>query len=356
MKNRIALLFCLIFAFSDGYSQNSILTIEGSNGKFYLTHTVVAKENWYSIGRLFNQSPREIAGFNNLNFDKPLEVATPLRIPLTASNFDQKQVKVAGESLIPIYHQVQEKEWMFKISSIYNDVPVTSLEKWNKIKRDDVKQGTNLIVGFLKVKTDLSPLVMGISSNPVPGNPATETTGNGTKPNGVNTSSVVKPVSTSPAVTTTQTAAKPTASGAAATTTQTAAKPFVPAVSSGTVSTSVIPANNPSERVNNYATTHSNGGFFSVDYMGSGKSASGLAGTFKSTSGWTDGKYYALMNGIAVGSIIRVTGSNGKTIYAKVLGQLPDMKESSGLLIRISNAASAELGLGEGKFPVEVKY
>ena len=87
-----------------------------------------------------------------------------------------------------------------------------------------------------------------------------------------------------------------------------------------------------------------------------GKTSSGQAGTFKSTSGWTDGKYYALMNGIPVGSIIRVSGTNGKMIYAKVLGQLPDMKESAGLLIRISNAASAELGLGEGKFPVEVKY
>jgi hypothetical protein len=48
--------------------------------------------------------------------------------------------------------------------------------------------------------------------------------------------------------------------------------------------------------------------------------------------------------------------STGKTIYAKVLGQLPDMKESAGLAIRISNAAAAELGEGEGKFNVEVRY
>ena len=108
--------------------------------------------------------------------------------------------------------------------------------------------------------------------------------------------------------------------------------------------------------MNNYAATHSNGGFFSIDYTGGGKSASGMAGTFKSTSGWTDGKYYALMNGVTVGSIISVTATNGKTVYAKVLGQLPDMKESAGLLIRISNAASAELGLGEGKYSVDVKY
>ena len=165
MKNRIALIFCLIYSVSTGYSQNPQLKIEGTQGKFYLTHTVVAKENWYSIGRLFNCPPHDIASFNNMNFDKPLEVATVINIPLTSGNFDQKQLKTPGESLIPIYHEVGDKEWMYKISSIYNDVPVTSLEKWNKIKRDDVKKGTVLIVGYLKVKTDLSPLAMGISSN-----------------------------------------------------------------------------------------------------------------------------------------------------------------------------------------------
>jgi len=328
MKNRISILICLIFAVSAGFSQSSQLTIEGTTGKFYLVHTVVAKENWYSIGRLFNLSPHEIASFNNMSFDKPLEVAANLNIPLTPSNFDQKQVKSAGESLIPVYHVVQEKEWMFKVSSIYNDVPVASLEKWNKIKRDDVKKGTPLIVGFLKVKTDLSPLAMGISSNPATGNNPPPST-----------------------VTTTQTVAKSTTNP-----TSGSSLPNTAVQNTNAAATTVIPVSNPPERVNNYAATHSNGGFFSADYTGGGKSVNGMAGTFKSTSGWSDGKYYALMNGVPVGSIIRISGNNGKTIYAKVLGQLPEMKESIGLIVRISNAASAELGLGEGKFPVDIKY
>ena len=342
MKNRIALIFCLIYSVSTGYSQSPQLKIEGTQGKFYLTHTVVAKENWYSIGRLFNCSPHDIASFNNMNFDKPLEVATVINVPLTSGNFDQKQLKTPGESLIPIYHEVGDKEWMYKISSIYNDVPVTSLEKWNKIKRDDVKKGTVLIVGYLKVKTDLSPLAMGISTNPVV-SPATA-------------NEQVKSIkSTDPA--STQTVSKPTQTSSTATVSQVPVKSAVSTVPNTNASaTAAIPVNNPSERMNNYAATHSNGGFFSIDYSGTGKSASGMAGTFKSTSGWTDGKYYALMNGVTVGSIIRVTATNGKTVYAKVLGQLPDMKESAGLLIRISNAASAELGLGEGKYSVDVKY
>jgi hypothetical protein len=329
MKNRITLIFCLIYTALTGYSQSAQLKIEGTQGKFYLTHTVVAKENWYSIGRLFNCAPHDIASFNNMSFDKPLEVSTIINIPLTSINFDQKQLKSVGESLIPVYHEVGDKEWMYKISSIYNDVPVTSLEKWNKIKRDDVKKGTILIVGYLKVKTDISPLAMGITTNPV------------TSPSVTDEQITNKPAQTNPTTSLSPAPAKPTVSS-------------VP--NTNTPTTTVIPVSNPSERVNNYAATHSNGGFFSMDYTGAGKSASGMAGTFKSTSGWTDGKYYALMNGITVGSIIRVTATNGKTIYAKVLGQLPDMKESSGLLIRISNAASAELGLGEGKYSVDVKY
>jgi hypothetical protein len=341
MKNRIAILICLIFSVSAGYSQNAQLRIEGTGGKFYLIHKVVAKENWYSIGRLFNLNPHVIAGFNYMSFDKPLEVATTLNIPLTAANFDQKQVKSADESLIPIYHMVDQKEWMFKISSIYNDVPVTSLEKWNKIKRDDVKPGITLIVGFLKVKTDLSPLVMGISSNPVMGASATDLSNKPVKPTDVPAQAVNKPAGSNPSDVYSQNPVKPTVSNVSNTASNT---------------TSAIPVTNTGERVNSYAVSHSSGGFFSIDYAGSGKSASGMASTFKSTSGWTDGKYYALMNGIAVGTIIRVSGANGKTIYAKVLGQLPEMKESNGLIIRISNAASAELGPGEGKFPVEIKY
>jgi hypothetical protein len=334
MKNGKSFIYCLIFYASAGFSQNTQLTIEGSNGKFYLDHTVVAKENWYSIGRLFNLPPHDIASYNNMSFDKPLDIGQQIHIPLTTSNFDQKPTKTTGETLIPLYHLVQEKEWVYKISSIYNDVPIASLEKWNKIKKDDVKPGVNLIVGFLKVKTDLSPLAMGISSNPVIAANSQDASSN-TQKNADQLNN--------------QTTGKPAAITTAKPVTQTVSVP-----SNG--NQTVVPVSNNADRVNNYAATHSNGGFFSIDYLGSGKSSSGQAGTFKSTSGWNDGKYYALMNGLAVGTIIKITGTNGKTIYAKVLGQLPDMKESSGLLIRISNAASAELGLGEGKFPVNVKY
>jgi LysM repeat protein len=311
--------------------------IQRERGRFYLEHTVAAKENWYSVGRLYNISPKEIAPFNGLSMDKPLDIGRQLKIPLTAGNFSQNGTKATGESLVPLYHTIQEKEWMYHISTVYNKVPVESLEKWNHIKSDQAKTGMQLIVGYLKVKTAQSAL-----------------TGTG----------VDKTIAQAPAV-------KQEEAKSAATvntdplnkdekTTGPLAKNQTPVVTT--------PENRPADkpaaveavnavRVNTYAAGNTTGGYFSTDYTGNNKSVNGQAGIFKSTSGWQDGKYYALMNSVPIGTIVKVTNpGSSKAIYAKVLGQMPDMKESAGLTIRISNAAASELGSGDGKFAVEVKY
>ena len=63
------------------------------------------------------------------------------------------------------------------------------------------------------------------------------------------------------------------------------------------------------------------------------------------------------MDNVSVGTIIRVYNpATSKAVYAKVLGELPDMKESVGLTVRISDAAATELGVGDGKFSVAVRY
>jgi len=113
----------------------------------------------------------------------------------------------------------------------------------------------------------------------------------------------------------------------------------------------------PVATVSSVSAPHFGGGKFRADFTDGGKSVTGQAGIFKSTSGWQDGKYYALINDVPVGTIVRITDqATGKSVYAKVLGQLPDMKESVGLTVRLSNAAAAELGEGEGRFGVGVSW
>ena len=106
-------------------------------------------------------------------------------------------------------------------------------------------------------------------------------------------------------------------------------------------------------------------GFFKSSYreqsasFNAFKSQMGVGAVFKSTSGWQDAKYYALMNNITPGTIVRITNANNnRIIFAKVLGELPPGKENDGLLIRISNAAAAELKISdkEPQFSAEVAY
>ncbi|MBS1659847.1 MAG: LysM peptidoglycan-binding domain-containing protein [Bacteroidetes bacterium] len=352
----------LIFFVNASRSQSQELLVQGQTGKLYLEHTVVAKENWYSVGRLYNITPKELTAFNQLALTQPLTIGQHLQIPLTAGNFSQNGQKLAAETLVPLYYIVQEKEWMYRVSVNHNKVPIPSLEKWNGINKDQVKAGMHMIVGYLKVKTALSALATGggapvvaAAKTPVEEKPAAGKTEEvkqvEEKPAVVKTSTEEKP-----AVTPVKQVAAPATSGEGEKTA--IVKPAVEKPVEKPVEEKPAPVVEKSAATSTPATAgRFNGGTFKSDYSESGKSASGAAGTFKSTSGWSDGKYYALMNNIAVGTIVRVNdAATGKSVYAKVLGQLPDMKESAGLAIRISNAAAAELGQGEGRFNVEIKY
>jgi hypothetical protein len=242
---------------------------------------------------------------------------------LTTANFSQNGSKNADEVFVPLYHTVQPKEWMYRISVNHNKVPIETLEKWNNISRDNATAGTKLIVGYLKVKQGQSALANGAANNPV--------------------------ASSTPAVT--------------APKKEEIAKKPEPVKSDEAITRSAVPVVTAVSKKEEVAESKTNtnvnfkGGYFKTQYDASGKTASGVSGIFKSTSGWTDGKYYALMNDVPVGTIVRVNfPSTNKIIYAKVLGTLPDMKESAGLTIRISDAAATELGAGNSKFTVDVKY
>ncbi len=380
MRLQATLLLLVSFFFVKlARSQSDELIIQGQTGKLYLEHTVVAGQNWYSVGRLYNANPKEIASFNHLALTQMLTIGQTLQIPLTTMNFSQDGRKTPAETLVPVFHIVQEKEWMYRISVNHNKVPIPTLEKWNKITGAQVHPGLHLIVGYLKVKTSLSALAteggapaVGAAA-PAPGTPAV--TRAGTPPVAASTTTTTpataaaanKPakasppadhapdanfVADSPANPPSRTPKTAPATSAPAPATLAPATP-APATPAPTPTTAVATLS-PAPAV---PAPHFNGGIFKSDFSSGGKSASGQAGIFKSSSGWQDGKYYALMNNVAVGTIVKISdATTGKSVYAKILGQLPDMKESAGLTIRVSNAAAAELGEGDGKFNVAVGY
>ncbi|MEO6252219.1 MAG: LysM peptidoglycan-binding domain-containing protein [Ferruginibacter sp.] len=317
----IFFLFLLAPLFAIAQDKSPI--VEGISPGLYITHKVAPKENYYSIGRIYNISPKDIAPFNNLQLENGLTLGQGIKIPLNSTNFFQSGMAAADETFVPVYYAVKGKEGLYRVALNHNDLPLETLKQWNNIKGDAVKNGTRLVIGYLKVKTALSSLAK----------------------NGIGTSigsTVVATVKTEE--TKIPVAENPT-----------------PAVKESQKETAK-PAETVTAEPKKTTPVRNTVGTFKNQYQLQVKNSetadeSGTAGIFKSSSGWTDKKYYCLHNSASQGTIIKITNpANGKFVFAKVLDLMPDIKQNEGLLIAISNAAADELGAGPGNFNCSINY
>ena len=294
------------------------------------THTVGAKESLFSIGRLYNVHPRELASYNNIPFETGLTIGQVLKIPSKktmvpvaeipsiAPNVAKPEVTKSAPAPVKsaikkgsaaVYHTVAKKEGLYGISKKYN-VTIEDIKKWNKLTTDGLTEGMNLIVGYTGAVPEVPPSVTNTSAKKEP--------------------PVVK-------------ATEP--------------KPVITETVQPVVATAVIKTEEVSKSAGNFS-----GGTFKSLYNAqiNNKTVSeekGMAGIFKSTSGWDDGKYYCLHNSAPAGTFIKITNNlTKKSIYAKVLDLIPDLKQNNGVVIRVSNAAAAELGAGSTNFECTLNF
>lgn len=304
------------------FAQQSRLNVSGSGNDLFLEHSVTAGENFYSIGRLFNIPPREIATYNKISMDKGLNVGQKIKIPLTADNFVQNTNKTPAEALVPLYHTVSSGETLYRIGLNHKNVPLDEIKNWNRLPGDNVKQGEALIVGFLRVNRSESALAAG----------EYQSAGN-----------TVATVKTEP---------KPESR-------QPAKNPEVKSTPVSTSSSDNAVPETPTPVVKSSSSSFSKSGFFQQEYdqRGDSRKINGTATVFKSTSGWQDGKYYCFNNNAAPGSIVKINVAGmGDAIYAKVLDAIPDIKQNEGLVLVLSNAAADALGVNGEKFEAMVEY
>ena len=105
--------------------------------------------------------------------------------------------------------------------------------------------------------------------------------------------------------------------------------------------------------------TVANEGYFASFFSNQKKAATfqtlnGTAAVFKSMSGWQDNKFYILTNELPVGTIVRITTSDFKSICAKVINALPEV--GNAIQYRLNDAAAAILGVTNKTFQVSVTY
>lgn len=308
-----------------------------------ITHTVGPKESLTSIGRLYNVNGRELANYNKIDYDKGLTLGQVLKIPATngASAVPTpvkevapvkappivKPVAVTKENNAPLYHTVEKKQTLYAISKLYN-VAIPDIKKWNNLTEDALSEGAKIIVGYGTKKDQAAAEQNVVKAPPV----VVKETPVIKKPEEKEIAVVTKPAEVKPVI-----------------------KEEVPQPVK-TVPIATAP-------VSNVKAADFKGGVFKTVFEEQTKgkslaSETGTAGVFKSTSGWEDGKYYCLHNAANAGTIIKITNnSTGKTVYAKVLDLIPDIKQNSGLIIRLSNAAADILGAAaDGKMDCTLNY
>lgn len=392
--NRIASLYLLVFfliclspfvAYSKSISQVDSIGIERVGDKTFILHQVNPQETLFAISRRYLVSVGEIQQANE-SLKQGLKIGQTIRIPYVA-----KTDLPEGTEL----HKVTPGETLFSISKKYG-VSVDSLKKWNNLLGNDLSVGQSIAVkelGFTK------PVVQTTVSTP---NPVVEQ-----KPQNQPVAEKKAPVKElpKPVEKKVEEPKKPTESPRQASNPTPAAStanstPIAPGewrshtvqsgetlfslatqyetsvedliqwngltsnnlrsgqvlkVGRGATGPSTVPVigtpkvvSTPEEMNSNSSFENTSGGFKNVK-------ETGLAEVIEGTG--THKKYLVLHRSAPVGSIIRVKNEeNDMTIFARVVGTLPDTGDNSKLVVKLSQAAFDQLKAVNARFPVEILY
>ena len=334
------LLVLLLPFFICSFATSQDLIVKSGSKGLYLEHKVAAKEGLFPIGRMYNVHPRHIANFNGIDFNKGLAIGQQINIPLTDTNFKQNV-----NTGVPVYYNVTGNESLANIS-VKNKAQINSVRAWNNLATDNVSPGTKLIVGFL-ISNELKNRVVTIT----PKTPVVEESVSNVKKQESSekkqpAAEVKKEVIAEESVSNVKKQEE-------------SKKQIEPEIKKEEPKkTEPVVVKQP-EIKNDDGTGYFKNNFYQqVKTSPPSKEQTLTSSIFKTTSGWQDGKYYLLINGVEPGTIVKVTNpSNSKTVYAKVLYAMDKIRENQGVDIRISDAAASSLAVSEtDKFILKVNY
>lgn len=326
------------------------LEIKNGAKGFYLVHKVAPKEGLFPIGRMYNVHPRHIANFNGIDFNKGLAIGQQINIPLSDTNFKQDV-----NSGVPVYYTAGGKESLANVSAKYR-TPMNNLRGWNKLNEDNVTGNSKLIVGFL-ITNELKDRVVTITPKVTP--KVEESVSNVKKADAQKQAAVTEvkeqdqkkeelkkeeprkeePKKEEPKK-------------------EEPKKEIPPVVKDEPKKTEPVVVKQ-AETINNDGSGYFKNNFYQqVKVSPLSKEQTVTSSIFKTMSGWQDGKYYLLINGVEPGTIVKLTNpSNSKVVFAKVLYSMDRIRENQGVDIRISDAAAASLAVSEtDKFIIKVNY
>ena len=369
----LGLLFITGISIADDLSLRDSVGVEKINGQSFIIHQVEEKETLFAISRRYKTPVNEIVQ-NNDELKNGLKIGQRIRIP-----FVEKSAIPTGAKL----HNVAPGETMFSIARTYN-VSVNDLMTWNELKGNDLSVGQALII---QGAAETKPAAPAEAPKIAETTPAPEK-----QPEPApNKQAAEKKDSPSPSPSTSASTSMTTGGWITHQVTQgqtlfSIARQYDAKVediiewnglSSNTLSlgqslkvgrdktttvptvTSPPPATRNDERapVSTNSSTNTSTGTTATSSSTAYKNLkeTGQAEVIEGTGNHK--KYLVLHRTAPVGTIMRIRNEeNDITVFARVVGVLPDTGDNSKLLIKVSKAAYDQLKAVNSRFPVEISY
>lgn len=372
--------------------------IERIGGKSYIIHQVEPQETLFGISRRYNTPVGSIVQSND-NLKAGLKIGQEIRVP-----FVEKKAIPEGAKL----HQVIPGETLFAIAQKY-DIEVEDLMTWNELKGTDISVGQSLVIKGLKEKeapvanekieetVEMADQTVAVTNEKVTSPPKKATSKPAAPPEKAPTetkSSPTKATNNNPSVSNTGNwvshkvvqgetlfaiARKYDAkvedliqwNGLSSNNLKIGQTLKVGRETNARIPVSQLPGPTSPERPTASATTAAekrtapaSGGTASVSTPPSNVGAStafknvtesGQAEVIEGTGNHK--KYLVLHRTAPVGTIMRIRNEeNDVTVFARVVGVLPETGDNNRLLIKVSKAAFDQLKAVNSRFRVEVAY
>jgi len=302
---------------SESYCQEIMsYTIEGIP---YTNYSVIKNDDISAIAAKYGLTTAAILQHNRLQPNAVLQEGRQLKISLEGA------IKPAcnGAGCIKVFYTVQQSEGLYRIGKNYGNLKVPQLKQLNNLKSESVSVGQKLLVGY--ITTDPITDKKNVDSIKIPDASIVRDTAS-PKP-----AQMQQPV---------------------------VAESKMPGTKTIAVNEHTKATTHKKDAVDTMKLVYNGNGFFEEQYKETGTEVTLAGAFFKSESGWSDGKFYILVDGIATGTVIKIISADpAKFIYAKVLGGLPKLKGNDNARFRVSNAAAVALGIrSEDVFQLIIRY
>jgi LysM repeat protein len=302
MKKLLLLVTLFLMSYAHGIAQDT-LWVKQKEGKPYLLHKVKNGETLFLLSKRYAVPPAILADINKVNYQDGLPTGSKFRIPIDNYNFIRIESVVKSK---PIYFRVGEEDDLRSISRMFN-VAQSAIQRWNNLASPDIETDKILQVGWIAYDNTQVPFAE--NTVPVVNSPVKATT--------LPKTGTVKKIS------------------------DTLMNKSVKAADTNSVAEPSAFEQLYYQQTAGVSVTEESGA--AVFYPLKTKAGPGV--------------YYALHNTAIKGSILKLMNpANGKIIYAKVIGTLPNLKEYHNAIVGLSSNAISAMGARDQRMFCKLKY